>query len=168
MTTKRLEVLKSSLIKKQEAFDKALQSHMDDVRSSNGQPMNDKRNGRATMSRWDTQNDRLRKLQAEIEKTKVAIDNEQFKVNRVATTNDTLPQVLLEKVASGELQQWRKHPSFFFVTGIDKARIQYRDGKLWASYYKELSKDDYAVFVTKFKELAGLIDLEKSQAAING
>lgn len=166
--TSRLEVLQNSLIKKQEAFDKALQSHMDDVKSGNGQPMNDKRNGRATMSRWDKQNDRLRKLREEIEKTKIAIDNEQFKVNRIATTNDTLPQVLLEKVASGELKQWPKHPSFFFVTGVDKARIQYRDGKLWASYYKELSKDDYAVFVTKFKELAGLIELEKTQSATNG
>lgn len=164
----RLEILENSLKKKQDAFDKALQAHMDDVASSNGQPMNDKRNGRATMSRWDAQNNRLRKLNGEIEKTKVAIENEQFKVNRVNTTNDTLPQVLLDKVESGELQQWKKHPSFFFVTGIKDARMQYKNGKLFVSHYKELSKEDYAIFVAKAKEIMQLIELEQAQTATNG
>lgn len=159
----RMEVLQNSLKKKQEAFDKALQSHMEDVASGNGQPMNDKRNGRATMNRWDAQNNRLRKLNEEIEKTKIAIENEQFKTNRINTTNNTLPQVLLDKVASSELQQWRKYPNFFFVTGIKDARMQYKDGKMWASHYNELSKEDYAVFAAKFNEVKKLIQLEQAQ-----
>ncbi|OSI07419.1 Uncharacterised protein [Neisseria animaloris] len=50
--SKRMEVLQQSLTKKQTAFDNKLQAHFDDVQSANGQPLNDKRNGQATMNRW--------------------------------------------------------------------------------------------------------------------
>lgn len=47
----RLEILKNSLAKKQAAFDAAFTEHTDDVKSANGQPLNDKRNGAATFKR---------------------------------------------------------------------------------------------------------------------
>ena len=55
-TSKRMEVLQRSLEKKQTKFDRQLQKHVDDVRGANGQPLNDKRNGRATLNRWEKQN----------------------------------------------------------------------------------------------------------------
>lgn len=70
----RLDILKASLEKKQAKFDKKLDEHFADVRSANGQPLNDKRNGYSTMRRWDKQNDSLSNLQKEIEKTKSAIN----------------------------------------------------------------------------------------------
>lgn len=159
----RLEILENSLKKKQDAFDKALEAHMEDAKSANGQPLNDKRGGQATMNRWELQNNRLRKLQEGIEATKRAIENEKSKISYVVRTNNTLPQVLLDKVASGELEQWRKHPSFFFVKGIDKARLQYKDGKLLASYYNHLDAKDRMVFITKAKEILRLIEASSTQ-----
>ena len=64
----RLDILKASwkrsrldLIETERAFS--------DVKSANGQPLNDKRNGYSTMKRWDRQNETLSKIQKEIEKT---------------------------------------------------------------------------------------------------
>ncbi|MGN6746881.1 hypothetical protein, partial [Neisseria sp. P0024.S002] len=59
-SSRRMEILQQSLAKKQAAFDKRLQNHFDDVLSANGQPLNDKRNGQATLNRWERQNDGLR------------------------------------------------------------------------------------------------------------
>lgn len=58
---KRLDILKSSLENKQEKFNKKLNEHFSDVRSANGQPLNDKRNGVVTMRCWDKQNEVLSK-----------------------------------------------------------------------------------------------------------
>ena len=49
----RLDTLKASLAKKEEKFNRMLDTHIKDVKSANGQPLNDKRNGYATMNRWD-------------------------------------------------------------------------------------------------------------------
>lgn len=40
-SSKRLEILKRSLEKKQSEFDNKLNSHISDVKRANGQPMND-------------------------------------------------------------------------------------------------------------------------------
>ena len=66
--SRRMKILQQSLVKKQAAFDQRLQNHFDDVRSANGQPLNDKRNGQATLNRWERQNDGLRTADKEIEK----------------------------------------------------------------------------------------------------
>ena len=57
--TKRLEILEESLKKKQQLFDRRLQNHFDTVKQTNGQPLNDKRNGHATLDKWDRQNESL-------------------------------------------------------------------------------------------------------------
>lgn len=75
----RLDILKASLEKKQAKFDRKLNEHFADVRSANGQPLNDKRNGFSTMKRWDRQNDVLSRMQEDIEKTETAIEREEKK-----------------------------------------------------------------------------------------
>jgi hypothetical protein len=138
--SKRLEVLQNSLLKKEAKLDAMIQAHFDDVRSANGQPLNDKRNGRSTMSRWDKQNDAIRVQQQSIEKTKNAIEIELGKINQCQNIESELPQEILDMIADGSLTQWRKHPNRFFVPGVDKARIIWRgkDG-LAFSHLKEVA-----------------------------
>ena len=52
----RLEILKNSLEKKEQQLEKRFDDHFADVKRANGQPLNDKRNGQATMNRWERQN----------------------------------------------------------------------------------------------------------------
>ena len=49
MKSKRLEILQNSLQKKEAILEQKFDNHFSDVKSGNGQPMNDKRNGRATL-----------------------------------------------------------------------------------------------------------------------
>ena len=124
----RLAVLEGSLTKKQAAFDAKLSAHFGDVAAANGQPLNDKRCGAGTMARWDKQNESLRRLDAEIQRTKNAIERERSALARVAAVTDTLPPAIAARLADGSLTQWRKHPTTFFVAGVDKARIVLLDG----------------------------------------
>lgn len=121
--SKRLEILKNSLIKKEQQFNDKLQNHFDTVKEANGQPLNDKRNGQATLNKWERQNVSLRKLQESIKKTKDAIEREDGKIANVKQANEIIPVEIIKLVESGELIQWRKHPTRFFVPGVDKARI---------------------------------------------
>ncbi|ASK27157.1 hypothetical protein BG910_04860 [Neisseria chenwenguii] len=125
--SRRMEILQRSLANKQAAFDERLQAHFDDVKSANGQPLNDKRNGQATMNRWERQNDGLRSMQESIEKTQRAIEREQHKIDKVAGTK--IPEYLKPLLESGEISQWRKYPNRFFVKGVEKARIIWFEDK---------------------------------------
>ncbi|MFY2643749.1 hypothetical protein ACOTDF_19490 [Achromobacter insuavis] len=149
----RVEVLKASLAKKAALFDEKLMAHMGDVRSANGQPLNDKRNGAATLGKWERQNDSLRALNASIEKTKSAIEREETKIAAVGAV--ALPEPIKALMASGVLLQWRKHPQFFFVSGVDKARIHLLDnGQVAHRYLSSIpSQDQYATFRDVFNAL---------------
>lgn len=125
--SRRMEILQQSLANKQAAFDERLQAHFDDVKSANGQPLNDKRNGRQTLDRWERQNDGLRSMQESIEKTQRAIEREQHKIDKVAGTK--IPEYLKPLLESGEISQWRKYPNRFFVKGVEKARIIWFEDK---------------------------------------
>lgn len=125
----RLDILKASLEKKQEKFDKKLDEHFADVKSANGQPLNDKRNGTSTMRRWDKQNDSLRTLDASIEKTKAAIERETAKLGCIERTKNEMPKEITDLIESGTLKQWGKYPHIMFVDGVDKARIIWDDKK---------------------------------------
>lgn len=125
----RLDILKSSLEKKQAKFDKKLDEHFADVRSANGQPLNDKRNGASTMRRWDRQNDALSNLQKEIEKTKSAIEREEGKLIDIAGNKSRMPKEITDLIDNGTLKQWGKYPHIMFVDGVDKARIIWDDKK---------------------------------------
>lgn len=121
--SKKLEILKQSLAKKEQQFNDRLDQHIKTVMQSNGQPLNDKRNGQATLNKWERQNDAMRSLKASIERTKSAIVVEEGKIMDVNHVNTFIPDEILKLVESGELNQWRRHPHTFFVPGVDKARI---------------------------------------------
>lgn len=119
----RLDILKASLEKKQAKFDRKLNEHFADVKSTNGQPLNDKRNGFATMERWDRQNDVLSRMQKEIEKTQTAIEREESRIRCIDRNKNSMPEEIQELIDNGTLKQWGKYPHIMFVEGVDKARI---------------------------------------------
>src|SRR4028118_664047 len=121
--SKRLQILKYSLNKKERVFADKINAHFSDVKRANGQPLNDKRNGRAALDRWERQSDSLCNLQEGIEKTKEAIEREESKISYVERTRESLPDEIVKLIDSGELIQWRKHPNTFFVPDVEKARI---------------------------------------------
>ena len=149
----RLEILKNSLVKKQAEFDAKLQAHIDTVKQANGQPLNDKRNGQATLSKWEKQNNSLRTLQQSIEKTKEAIDREETKVALVECVQ--VPEPIKYLIEAGKITQWKKHPTYFFVTGVDKARIVLLDnGNIGHKYLTSIpSQEQYAIFRDVFNGL---------------
>ena len=121
--SKRLEILKNSLAKKEQLLNAKFDEHFATVKQANGQPLNDKRNGQATLNKWERQSDGIRTLQKSIETTKNAIEIEEMKIAQVNHINGFIPAEILKLVESGDLIQWRKHPHTFFVPGVDKARI---------------------------------------------
>lgn len=149
----RMEVLQRSLERKQAAFDAQLAAHFDAVRATNGQPLNDKRNGAATLRQWERQNDALRSAQAGIEVTQAAIERESVTLSRVASVD--LPAAIRELIDLGVLIQWRKHPTTFFVAGVDKARIVLRpDGQVAHRYVRCIpDPEQRRVFARVYNEI---------------
>lgn len=121
--SKRLEILKNSLSKNEQQLNAKFDEHFATVKQANGQPLNDKRNGQATLNKWERQSESIRTLQKSIETTKEAIEKEECKIKGVEHVNKFIPAEILKLVESGDLIQWRKHPHTFFVPGVDKARI---------------------------------------------
>ncbi len=160
--TNRLDVLRGSLEKKEALLGNKFDAHSKDVASANGQPLNDKRNGRATLNRWEEQSNAIRKVQEGIEITKSAIEREKGIINDVRKTNDTLPQAILDLVKSGVLQQWRKHPTTFFVTGVSKGRIQWTGDNLAHKYLRDVPSSEYPLFKDVYNQLRKDLGLVKS------
>jgi hypothetical protein len=121
--TRKLQILQQSLAKKRSQFNLKLEEHFATVKQANGQPLNDKRNGRATLGKWDRQNETLHNLRLSINKTREAIAIEENKIHGVNHVKELLPQAITDLIEKGVLNQWRKHPHIFFVEGVDKARI---------------------------------------------
>ena len=151
----RLTTLEASLAKKQECLNALTQTHMDSVREANGQPLNDKRNGMATMKRWDKQQAAISAQLKEIEKTETAIEDEQDKLAEIAAWREILPQPLLTAIDSGEIVQWRRHPNRFFVSGVPKARIVWdeKTGKLSSAHANNLAGESHDKFNAVFCRL---------------
>ena len=145
--SKRLEILEGSLDKKKAAFDQSIDAHFADVKRANGQPMNDKRNGHVTLNRWGKQSDALRNKQSGIELTERAIEREKDKISETAIALAGMPQQIVDLVSVGTLVQWRKYPNTFFVDGVEKARIQYKGGKLYHKFTSSITdKDQWSIF----------------------
>ncbi len=123
METKKLKILKASLIKKKTILDQRFKTHFATVKQANGQPLNDKRNGQATLNKWNRQSDAIRNQKESIEKTKRAIEKEESKIIGTEAAKKGLPSIILEMLETKQLIQWRKHPNTFFVKGVEKARI---------------------------------------------
>lgn len=155
-SSRRMEILQQSLAKKQAAFDIRLQNHFDDVLSANGQPLNDKRNGQATLNRWERQNDGLRTANKEIEKTQRAIEREQAAIDRV--NNADIPEFLKPMIESGEITQWRKFPNRFFVSGVEKARIIWDKDKqqFGYAYLQGVKGEQFAKFRDTYNHILAL------------
>lgn len=153
----RLRVLKASLAKKQSRFDERIGQHFDAVRATNGQPLNDKRNGASTLKKWERQNDALRSDKESIEVTRVAIEREVATIERIAAV--ALPEAIQSRIDVGELVQWRKHPTTFFVTGVDKARIVLKPDGSIAHRYASQIKDaaQHKIFAKTYNALRAAI-----------
>lgn len=149
----RLAILKNSLAKKEALFDAKIQQHFDTVKQANGQPLNDKRNGRATLNKWEAQNDSIRAMQESIQKTKDAIEREERKIANVESTQ--LPDHIEAAIKDGLITQWRKFPRFFFVNGVDKGRIvlDEKTGKIAYRYASEIPIEQRPIFKEVFNKL---------------
>ena len=67
-----------------------------------------------------------------------------------------IPKAIMDLVEQGTLTQWRKHPNFFFVVGVDKARILWDfDRKVVAHRYISAIKDkgQWALFRDVYNRL---------------
>lgn len=151
--SKRLGILKASLAKKEARFNERLQHHFDTVAQANGQPLNDKRNGRATLNKWDKQSDALRALQESIQRTKDAIEREESKIALASMVS--LPPYMQKAIDDGLISQWRKHPHFFFVVGVSGGRIvlDEKTGTIGHRYLSKVKKDEYPIFRDVFNNL---------------
>ncbi len=151
--SKRLEVLKASLSKKETLFSDRLQQHFDAVKQANGQPLNDKRNGRATLNKWDKQSDTLRNLEKSIQRTKDAMDREEMKIALAESVD--IPDFMQRAIDEGLIIQWRKHPRFFFVTGVRHGRIVLDEetGVIAHRYLSRVSEEEYPMFRDVFNRL---------------
>lgn len=151
----RLEILTQSLEKKEAELERRLDAHFDDVKRANGQPLNDKRNGQATINRWEKQSYAIKNQKESIEKTKAAIEREENKRNATNYAYECMPQPIKELIDDGVLTIWRKHPNTMFVCGIKKARISYRKGKLVHKYAYLIEDDEqYDEFMAIFNTIS--------------
>lgn len=151
--SRRLSILKSSLEKKEAKFNEKLQAHFDTVKQANGQPLNDKRNGKSTLDKWDKQSDALRNLEKSIQKTKDAIDREE---NKIALSESVaLPKYIRDAIEKGLITQWRKFPRFFFVVGVTGGRIVLNEetGMISHRYLSRVTKEEYPTFRDVFNGL---------------
>ncbi|MNY60619.1 hypothetical protein D3C86_1971960 [compost metagenome] len=78
-----------------------------------------------------------------------------------------LPAPIKALMGSGVLTQWRKHPRFFFVAGVDKARIALMDdGQIGHRYLSSIpSKDQYAIFRETFNSLRAQLAAQQGDTA---
>ena len=156
METKKLKILKASLINKEAILDQRFETHFASVAKANGQPLNDKRNGQATLNKWDKQSDAIRNQKESIEKTKRAIEKEEGKIIDTEGAKKTLPTVILEMIETEQLIQWRKHPNTFFVKGVDKARIVFDPKKriIFTRYRDSITDQDvWKLFASAFNTI---------------
>lgn len=151
--SKRLAILKASLSKKEALFSDKLQQHFDTVKQANGQPLNDKRNGQATLSKWDKQSDALRNLESSIQRTKDAIEREEMKIALAESVD--VPDFMQKAIEDGLITQWRKYPRFFFVTGVKHGRIVLNEETRMIAYryLSKVTKEEYPTFRDVFNKL---------------
>jgi hypothetical protein len=164
--SKRLAILQGSLTKKEADLNRRFDEHFADVRSANGQPLNDKRNGPSTMARWERQSDSIRSSMTGIEKTKRAIEREKNLIDNVNSLE--LPPAIKTAMESGNITQWRKHPNRFFVKGVEKGRIVYfpETGTIGHHYLNDIPKEQYPLFRDTYNQLRK--DLRKPAAIAEG
>ena len=145
-TTKRLEILTNSLAKKQAKLDARIAAQYARQAATNGQPLNDKRNGQSTINALEKGECSIFNQFDEIRKTEAAIKREAGKIEHCQNWMNEMPQIIKDMVASGEIIQWRKHPQYFFVKGVDKGRFSVQDGRVFGRHLSEITADQYPLF----------------------
>ena len=157
----RLEILQKSLEKKKEKMQRAIDNVFAHQAMTNGQPMNDKSSGVAWFNKRDRLDDAAINARAEIEKTERAIEREMSKIRDVDSSKETLPKCIIDAIESGKIVQWRRFPRFFFVAGVEKARIAYNEATAKKPHYlshlyvKEIPNDEqYQIFRDVFNDLS--------------
>jgi hypothetical protein len=132
------------------------------VKEANGQPLNDKRNGQATLNKWERQGNTLRTIEKGIAKTKCAIEREEGLLLEVAASRKQLPQPILDLLGSGAITQWRRHPNRFFVKDIPKARIVWlpKQKTIGYKFLNALDKEQYSAFAKTYNALRMDLRLE--------
>lgn len=150
--SKRLKVLEDSLAKKEEKLNELFSNHFESVKATNGQPLNDKRNGHKTFALWERQNNAIRRQQAELEKTKIAIEKEKDKIANVEIQQ--IPSYLKEYLENGTITQWRKYPNRFFVVGGGRARIVYKNNGLFYSHLDTCDEQEKETFIRVLREIS--------------
>ena len=166
MTTRRLEILENSLIKKNAVLNDKFETHFASVKQANGQPLNDKRNGRATLDKWDRQNEAIRNQKESIAKTERAIEKEKGKIIDVEGAKETFPNIILEMLESGQLIQWRKHPNTFFIKGVDKARIVWDTKKkiIFTRYRNSITEQEiWKIFASTFNTILKILQEDEKK-----
>ena len=140
---KRLELLEKSLEKKEKELDRRFDNCFDHIKQTNGQPMNDKRNGKAFFNKVEKNDNAIRNQMESVKKTKNAIDREKSRLNykeKVIADRVHLPQVVQDLINDGTLNQWMIYPDYFFVNGIEKFRINIKQKKTkkadWTFFHK--------------------------------
>ena len=133
--SKRLEFLRASLTKNQEVLTQKIDTHFETVKQANGQPLNDKRNGRATLNKWEKQSDSIKSQVESIKKTQEAIEYEEGLIRSSENALNSIPAEIATLVQDGILIQWRRYPNTFFVEGVEKGRIVW-DFKKKAVFHK--------------------------------
>jgi len=157
MSKTRREILEASLAKKDAKFNASLEAHMSDVRGAQGEPMAGHRGGEKVLSRWNKQNNSLRFQQESIDKTKTALEREDWRDAEKLHANEvllTMPQIIQEMTKNGKLNQWAKHPTIFFVNGVKKSRIQIKKGKAHHRFARQCENEEqFQKFRTVYNEI---------------
>ena len=92
-----------------------------------------------------------------------AIEREESKI--AAVNSVALPKPIQDLIEAGELIQWRRHPTIFFVEGVGKARIIWdsEKGIIAHRYLRDIPKDQYPKFRDVFNKLSADIAAQPSQ-----
>jgi len=165
--SKKLEILKQSLVKKEQELQSRFDTYFATVKQANGQPLNDKRNGQATLNKWERQNNAIRSAKESLEKTITAIEIEESKIANIEQVSEYIPTEILTLVEQGVLVQWRKHPHTFFVSGVEKARIVWieKTKKVAHKFVGEIKeKEQRAKFVSVFNPLVTALNNQPKPA----
>ena len=120
--------MEASLAKKEAELQRRFDNHFGTWKQTNGQPMNDKRNGGAFFRKVEKQNDAIRNMQASIQKTKDAIDREKSTTAYVKGVKSGLPKSISSLINKRDLHNG-KSTQIHFCPGVEKARIIWNDKK---------------------------------------
>ena len=159
----RLEILEESLRKKKDLLNEKINDLFSAVAETNGQPLNDKKDFRKNVKRFNKKNNYIIRQEDEIEKTVRAIEKEKMLLKNIESSRNKLPSPVIELIEKKIITQWRRFPDHFFVVGVEKARIILRDNnKLYFKYTENIPNENQRIIFNKVFN-----DLQKKLSLLN-